>query len=164
MSASNGGNSITLKGANETVLYLKNFERDIYGVLAKEVKEILKRTQAGAKAKYPGGQWAVRFGVAGKNPIGQVTTTGGSSREYKSWAEAPAGVRASIFDTYGRKTSPSSMKTPQARATGESLMSRYGRPQRFLWPAWLGVRDESMKAIEDAFKRAEDSLQAKMGA
>lgn len=161
-SQTTGGVRVT--GMNETVLHLKNFHRDIYDVLADQVQRILVRTARGAHGRYPGGAWVTSFGVAGKWPAGEVTTAGGSSRGVKSWSEASPGVKAAIFDYYGRRTAPSSMKTPAARATGYSLQERYGKPQRFLWPAWLAIRRDSMREIERALADAERQLESRIGA
>ncbi len=158
MRATNHGTGITITGMSETVLHLKGFHRDIYDVLNKQAREIMDRTRATAKGRYPGGSWSISFG-SNRWPSGQISTTGGSSRGYKRWADAPGGVKASIFDTMGRR---SGGKTPQARATIASLNDRYGAPQRFLWPAWMANRRASMQDLERAFRDAERELESKL--
>jgi hypothetical protein len=150
---------ITITGMNETMLHLKNFHRDIYDVLAKQTRDILKRTSGAAASRYPGGAWTISVGAA-RWPSGQVSTAGGSSRGFGSWSDAPPGVKASIFDTMGRR---SAGDTPQARATIASLTARYGAPQRFLWPAWMSNRRESMQELERALEQAQDALTARIG-
>ena len=151
-----GGVAVT--GMNQTIVYLKGAERDIYDVLDKQVREIGRRTISSAKGRYPSGSWSVSFGGA-RWPAGSVSTTGSSSKGFGSWADAPGGVRASIFDTMGRR---SGGKTPQARATIASLNARYGAPQRFLWPAWMENRESSMSDIDRAFREAEQKLQSRL--
>lgn len=159
MQGTTSGSDIVITGMNETVYHLKHFHRDIYDVLDKQAREILQRTRSSAAGRYPGGSWSVSFGSA-RWPAGTIQTTGGSSRDYKRWADAPGGVRASIFDTMGRR---SGGKTPQARATIASLNDRYGAPQRFLWPAWMANRRESMRDLERAFRDAEQRLEDRIG-
>jgi hypothetical protein len=154
----NTTDGIVIKGMSETVLHLKNFERDIYDVLRVEVREILNRTRSSAQGRYPEGRWRISFG-AGRWPAGSISTAGGSSRDYARWSDAPGGVKASIFDTMGRR---SGGKTPQAQATIASLNARYGPPQRFLWPAWMSNRRQSMTDIDKAFRDAERELQHRL--
>ena len=149
---------IVITGMAETTLHLKNFHQDIYDVLRVEVRDILGRTQSGAKSRYPAGSWSISFGGT-RWPAGTISTTGGSSKGIARWANAAPGVKASIFDTMGRR---SGGKTPQARATIASLNARYGAPQRCLWPAWMQNRRSSMDEIERAFRKAEDDLESRL--
>lgn len=149
---------IVVTGMAETTLHLKNFHQDIYDVLRGEVRDILEVTRSSVKGRYPAGSWSISFGT-NRWPAGSISTTGGSSKGVGSWSYAPAGVKASIFDTMGRR---SGGKTPQAQATIASLNARYGAPQRFLWPAWMQNRRSSMQQIERSFRKAESDLQSRL--
>lgn len=148
---------MVITGGTETVLYLKNFHQDIYTVLGKQVRSILRRTSSAASSKFPHGAYTVKFG-SGSNPTGLISTAPGSASGVR-WTDADAGAKAAIYDALGRRYSGTS---PQVLGAIGTLNARLGKPQRILWPSWMRERDSSMREIDQAFAAAERSLQSKM--
>lgn len=145
---------IEVSGVRETINALKAFEPDLKAQMDKVIRSALNEVKAGAQSRYPKGDWVVR--ITSRNLLGTIAARGGGTRG-KSWGESSGGIRAAIFEFAGTR---SEGKTPQARATIDSLNRRYGSPGRFLWDSWDANGERALDTIRDAVLMAEERLQA----
>lgn len=151
------GRFIEVTGATEVILALRAFEPEVHKRIMAEIRTALRGVAGMAKQLYPGGAWTTRLRASeSRGARGSVMTAPGSSFGVPRWADAPPGAKAAIFEFAG-KNQPG--KTPQARATIESLNRRYGKPGRFLWESWDMQADGVLARVEATIREGERELQ-----
>lgn len=150
--------NIEIQGVRKTVAALKAFTPEIHKALNDNIKSALRDTQDTAKSIYPRGAWTV--GVSQKKLLGYVAARGGGSRA-QVWGDSSPGVRASIFEFAGTRSSSS---RPQVVNMIASLNRRYGTPGRFLWEAWDRSGSGVLLDIRLSVQKAERELQAALDA
>jgi hypothetical protein len=146
-------------GYSEVMNAIRQTEPAIKKKMDKQIRDALNITKKVAKSTYPAGDWVVKINK--KSLFGSIQTTPGSAYGVDSWANAPAGAKAAIFEFIGTKYSGD---RSQVLGTIKSLNDRYGQPGRFLWGAWDYVGDEVLDRIGNAVKQAERELQASLDA
>lgn len=159
MAGKGTGSNIQIDHVKATITALKDFEPDLYKKLNTQIRRELGVIKNIAKGKYPKGEWQVQINA--KRILGSIRTRPGSSDPRQRWGDSDPGVRASIFEFAGSRTTGD---TPQAAGLIASLTRRYGQPGRFLWSAWDEKGKSAITNIERAVKSAERELQARLDA